>query len=82
VAAVVVTNGTQSASQITLHGLSFGKVAFHGNGAKTSIIFLGAAEDFVLSANFRRIGLQHTLSNKGEVILHPRLWEIPILIQY
>lgn len=61
-AAVVVTNGTQSASQITLHGLSFGKVAFHGNGAKTSMIFLGAAEDFVLSANFRRIGLQHTLS--------------------
>jgi hypothetical protein len=44
VAAVVVTNGTQLASQITLHGLSFGNVAFHGNGAKTSMIFLGAAD--------------------------------------
>jgi hypothetical protein len=55
VAAVVVTNGTQLVSQITLHGLNFGKVAFYGNAAKISLILLGVSDDFVLGTNFRRI---------------------------
>lgn len=54
-AVVVVTNGTQLMSQITLHDLNFGKVAFHGNAAKISMILLGGSEDFVLGTNFRRI---------------------------